>query len=536
MALATRTVLGEDVIEERRPSKAGSSLTSIPGDGKQVNTMLQALLPMPILDGLSLEPGRIAVHANSLTNERASLYNRVLMKVPTMKGEMKRGFSGHAARVLEMVHSKVGTLEQWGMKRTLKHMVVRHGAGLYVPAAQSLQDRPLDNRDTMVSMFIKVEKNYLPGEKLKTPRAIQYRGPRFNLMLAKFLLPYEEKFYSEFSKPNSTRLHTSKGLTPDARANLISALWDRHPRPLALNLDASRFDAHVTKELLQQEAAFYKRAHKNNRLLEFLLKAQRCNRGQGRWGSKYRVEGCRMSGDVNTALGNTLIQLVVLSFLFRDVHVDILVEGDDAVVFGDVDALRRAYASLDQRAGDIGFTLSSSIARCKEEVDYCSSKIIEVEHGKWRSVRNWPKPFFTDCYTAKPVFGEKARLEKARTMAVGYDTMYHGLPVFGAWGSYLLSHAKPGKLDPAYDAYFFSRAATAAANWHVDYKSSGLLKSVEPTSLSRASFYVATGISPSEQLLWESRLKQQLGPWPANLTGDELSFLEGLAARLQPRT
>lgn len=493
------------------------------------DTGLMSLFPATPVEPFPLERGMIGVHANSLTNELCSLYNRVLMEVPSMGPQGCQAFKRAAKHVQTEVFRKVGLVQPWKLREALHHMVVRHGAGLYVPAAESLRDRPLDRRDSGVSMFIKVEKNFISeGLSLKTPRAIQYRGPRFNLMLAKYLLPFEKKFYEEFSTPNSSGLHTSKGLSPDARARLIVDLWGKFDAPAALCLDASRFDAHVAKTHLLEEATCYYNSLGKHRLLRWLLKRQLVNTGRGRWGTRYKVEGCRMSGDMNTALGNTLIQLMVLKHCAGDEQVSLLVEGDDAIMFGNVDAIRRVEAKVNQRALDVGFTMKCALALFVEEIDYCSSRVIQVGPGEWRSVRAGYKAFFTDRYTSKRVEGEKAIREKARTMATGYNAMYSGLPLYGAWAQYLLSWAPPCKLDERYDAYFIQRAALAARDRWV---SSGAAQS-EVTPMARESFYCATGMPPSEQLLIENLFHTWKGPFTCTNLDLEVQQLLSLAKRL----
>lgn len=521
---------GVDVLEERRPTRARAKLARGYPTELERETALQPLFPRLKAELLPCDRGMVGVHANSLTNELCSLYNRVLMEVPTIRAQARRGLDGTAARVQELIFSKVGKLETWPLRRALRHMVVRHGSGLYVPAAKSLSERPLDRRDSGVSMFIKVEKNFIAeGLSLKTPRAIQYRGPRFNLMLAKYLLPYEEKFYAEFQKLNSTGLHTSKGLSPDARANLLAALWSKYSSPAALCLDASRFDAHVSVAHLIHEGRCYTQSLGEHRLLKWLLARQLTNRGKGRWGSRYSVDGCRMSGDMNTALGNTIIQMIVLSYCAGSEPVSLVVEGDDAVMFGDVDVIRRVERTLVARAKEVGFSMKCVRARFLEEISYCSSRLVETQPGVWRSVREGVKAFFTDRYTSKRVEGEKARRSKARTMAVGYATMYAGLPVYGAWAQYLLSWAPACKLDERYDSNFIQRAALAATD-------RSTVEIAAPAgniaSLTRSSFFAATGIAPSEQLLIERLLISQAGPFPHSIAEMEFKQLLRLRSRL----
>jgi hypothetical protein len=385
-------------------------------------------------------------------------------------------------------------------------------------------------------LFLKVEKwpEYDDSVGLKAPRAIQHRGPRFNLCLAKYLCPFEERFYTGFATADSGRFHTSKGLSPDRRAQLIVELWNRRQCPMALCVDASRFDAHVVPAFLKWEASVYTRCVCGDKhLLKWLLKQQLLNRGTTPNGLRYVVPGCRMSGDINTSLGNTLIQLSLLEAIASGKDVDILVEGDDAVIFCERSDSQELARRLVEWSADVGMKYKSSVASALEDIDYCSTRLVETQPGVWRSTRSFQKALETDLYTPRHVLTESAARSKARVVAVCQAVQYGGLPVFSAWAAYLLSHTSSGRrLDEWFDRGHWLvtrerlgvpvRDAGEQTSPGVNGGRRPGLQCLGPVSpLARESFYCAWGLWPSEQMALEAAMEALCGNGPAEITGAE---------------
>lgn len=428
--------------------------------------------------------------------------------MPTREGRRSmRGAAVELARSWLRSLGKVDPVTTW---QSAERMIRKKGKGLYLPAFQSLAQVPLSTRDGRVKLFLKAEKWRLPpGERLKTARAIQFRGPRYNIMLAKYLAPLEERLYAHLASPwNREGVYSSKGLTPNMRARQVRKLFQKHRQGAALCLDHSRFDAHVSPVVLRSEHLVYRMlCGGNRRLLTWLLKMQEVNRGTATHGTKYRVSGCRMSGDVNTALGNTVVNAFVLRAACADEKVDILVEGDDGIIFGPREVLLRIQDTLSQRAEQMGFELKQKLVFCIEHIDYCSGGILPVGRVDALAVREWPKPLELDAYTARCV-AESAAPAKAYSQAVGYWYLYRGLPVYQAWAEFLLSHCAPVEYDVWFDREFHLRAADTARE--------DTPAVVTPEA--RDAFGVWSGIPPSDQICLEHRLKSSRGSWPVQPT------------------
>lgn len=465
---------------------------------------LQQLLPAPPKE-LSPYCTPVAVHENTLFHEELCLRNRVLMRVPVPNRRGRQMFQRAADEYIDALKRRLGPVQKWGIHKTLKHLVSRHGAKLYEPAFHSLRERALDSRDARLKFFLKAEKwRHAPGTSLKTPRAIQYRGPRYNLLFGKFICPIEEAIYGEMTQSHSImQVHTSKTLTPNQRAEQVSDLWHRFKRPMALCLDHSRFDAHVSPFVLREEHRAYK-ALCSDPLFDWLLRMQINNKGTTTFGIKYSLKGSRMSGDMNTALGNTLINAIALLAITRGLNVEILAEGDDGLVFGERGDLEALLQTIDRRALDMGFELKVKPAYCLAQIDYCSGGVIETRTG-YKHVREWPKPLDTDSWSPRFVTGEGA-VDKAYTTAYCYAQLYRGLPVYQTWARYMLSHTPRGLLDPKFNRELWEQA-------HLVLQREGGSKTFPEIDMTaRSSFAEWSGVLPSEQLELEQWLESSFGP------------------------
>lgn len=437
-----------------------------------------------------------------------------------------------AQAVMRSWKADIGPVVPWSTARAVRKLVERHGANLYGVAANTLGPQPLTLLDGRVTMFIKAEKwPDQPSIPLKTARAIQYRGPRYNIMLTKYLAPVEDALYAHLRDPhNRQRLFSSKGLSGVARAELLYTLWNRHARPAAIAIDHSRFDAHIGRGALQLEHSVYRMFLGDQRLLLWLLNQQLVNRGTGTHGTRYKLDGGRMSGDVNTALGNTIINGLVLSCLCQGRPVDILIEGDDGVILGEYGDIAFVAGVIGEGALQLGFELKSSgVLTSVLDIRFCSCFYLHDEgRHQYYAVREVFKPFETDPWCAKVVEGHAALVSKGWTMAFCYGILYVGLPLYAEWAAYMLSHCprllpsgRVVRFDPGFDRELAMRARAETRTF--------ARRDVEIGPQLRADFALATGIVPSEQLRLEAVLRGARGSHQSHLVPSDFN-LAGLGA------
>lgn len=207
----------------------------------------------------------------------------------------------------------------------------------YSRALDSLLEWPVDRSDRKVKAFVKMEKAELlkPQEdgtwKMSDPRIIQARGLRYNVELGRYTRAIEDQLKNLVDP--AWQAHgimvpvVAKGHNLIKRAQVISRIWNLYDSPVALSLDLSRWDMHVSTELLQLMCQFYLGIFPDPYLEDLLasLTDSRCKSTQG---VVYTKKHGVTSGDMTTALGNC-VAVIVIVWTLRSV-----VEG--CVMVGDV--------------------------------------------------------------------------------------------------------------------------------------------------------------------------------------------------------
>jgi hypothetical protein len=199
-----------------------------------------------------------------------------------------------------------------------------------------------------VTSFVKAEKTRATG-KDGAPRIIQPRGIVFNLIFGCFIRPAEKAIYKAidmvFGRPTVVC-----GQNAVQQAEMLRSAWDELDRPVAYSLDLSRMDQHVSAVALMWEHTFYRFIFMYDTCfstLDWCLKKTINNVGRvytrDKTGLpvsiKYKKTGSRMSGDMNTSLGNKLIMCGLLYSYYRSylgfeprVDFNVVDNGDDCVV------------------------------------------------------------------------------------------------------------------------------------------------------------------------------------------------------------
>jgi hypothetical protein len=297
---------------------------------------------------------------------------------------------------------------------------------VYSRAAETFELSPLSELDGRIKAHTKVEKvNVSLGpvagssshEELlsKDPRVIQARSPRYNVQLGRFLKLNEHNYFKAIDKTfhrfSAVKSKTvMKGLNASSQGEQIARKWHAYRDPVAIRIDAKRFDQHVSELLLSYEHTFYtKGAHKmcatkpERKLLRELLKMQLRNRCTGRTRDgflRYVVTGNRMSGDMNTGLGNVLIMCAIMYSFFDAmlikmestgrgrIFLDLINNGDDCSILCESEHEQFLTSQLDAYFLDYGFELDvEGVARQLEQLKFCQSHPIWTPDG-WRMVRH----------------------------------------------------------------------------------------------------------------------------------------------------
>lgn len=376
---------------------------------------------------------------------------------------------------------------------------------VYQKAADSLLTRPLTSADAKIKAFVKAEKINFSDKPDPAPRLIQPRAPRYNVELGRYLRINEKRILKLIDRIAGEPT-VMKGYNVEQLGSILSQKWNKYSDPIAVGLDASRWDQHCSVEALRFEHSIYESLFPGDKYLKWLLSLQIVNQGIGLakdGGIRYTVHGCRMSGDVNTSLGNCLLMCgLVMSYAReRGITLSLANNGDDCVVVMERNDLKAFSKGLGEWFLDMGYKLTiEDPVDVLEQLEFCQSQPVCVS-GKWRMVRTPRNSVGKDAYTIVSMQGPgDARAWCAAVGDCGL-TLTAGLPV----------------LQNLYDKYRHwgkgARPSKAFRSIVLEYgnveRVRGLEAKLKPESVSpstRISFYKAFGVSPDLQVATEKQI------------------------------
>lgn len=366
----------------------------------------------------------------------------------------------------------------------------------YELAAASLELRPLVRSDAFVQSFIKDEKTNLTRKVDPCPRIIQPRSARFNICIGRHLKPMEKEVFRGLAR-TFHETTVMKGLNAVERGRELARKWRRFRHPVAISLDASRFDQHCSRHLLNWEQRIEERLTTDPTELRRFNRMRSRNVGfvrNAEGGYRYTLVGGRMSGDMDTAMGNCLSMCGMMWSFMDSVGIrkySFANDGDDGVLFVEEEheeLVLREYAGYFLR---LGFTMKlEGVARELEHIEFCQSRPV-FDGVEWRMVRDPVVSLGKDSLTVKSV-GSVEQLVAARS-AVGWCGMSLAgdMPVLGVYYRTMIHGDRPEEV-PETGMQFL--AARLEPRWG------------SPTAAARASFHKAFDLSPDQQLAIEAEI------------------------------
>ncbi len=438
----------------------------------------------------------VQTHNNSLANLRRGVGERVLFR----NRKRERPVSPISLDVFEtrLAGYRDALFKDLGFQSPVAHdQFVGFYKGprrqVYQRAVNALALLPVRPKDAFLKTFLKAEKHNLTLKPDPVPRVIQPRDPRYNVEVGCFLRPLEHKLYTAIDRlfGSPTIMSAYNAFT---QAKHLHAKWNKFTNPVCVGIDASRFDQHVSAQALRFEHSVYNRLFNSSKLSR-LLNMQINNRGTARASDgyfHYQTRGSRMSGDMNTSMGNKLFMcLMSLSYLSSiGVPFEYANNGDDCLIFTERKHLKH-LETMDRYFLDFGF----SIVREKpvthfEQVEFCQTKPVN-SNGIWRMVRN-PSTCLSKDVTCVNL-GHDVVMYRRLLKDIGdcglatcadvpvMGSFYRMLQRFGVGGRYM------GRWDTEYNYYFRS-----SRNACCDHS--------EPDAYGRYSFWLMSGISPDAQV------------------------------------
>lgn len=448
-----------------------------------------------VLDGY-VGGASYGVHNSSLVNLARGVVERVLCTSTD-------GVLSHPIRPLPNAFKRLGSIRADVVHNTCSSNVVSiedypslyHDArkrAVYERAVLSLSHETVSKRDAVVSVFVKAEKVNFSDKPDPAPRVIQPRNPRYNVCVGRFLKPFEKNMFAGFAETFGYKV-VCKGMNAAQTATQLRENWDAFEDPVAIGLDASRFDQHVSPEALQFEHGFYTRIF-NDPELATLLSWQIDNEGIGYVDGaklKYKIRGCRMSGDINTSMGNCIIMCCIVLAYFRSLEIvaRLANNGDDCVVICER-SHEHLLAGIGQWFREFGFKLTrEATVDVFERIEFCQTQPVLTGSG-WRMVRN--------PYTAT---------SKDMVSLLSWNTEVEFNRWRGAIGSCGMSLTAG---VPFWHAYYQSLGGVTSekecakiADSGLGYMARGMDAPCEVTEESRYSFWLAFGMLPDEQAALE---------------------------------
>lgn len=335
----------------------------------------------------------ITTHNNSIANLTRGVGERVLFtnkQLTTPIQPVRNIFEQRCGGYKRALVTRLGKQSPVSRQQFVDHYKGRRRT-LYQAASDGLVLKPLRVPDSHLSTFIKAEKLNFTIKPDPAPRVIQPRKPRYNVEVGKYLLPIEHKVYdaidSLFKSPTIMSKYNSR-----QQAEIIVNKWSSFKVPVCVGLDASRFDQHVSTQALQFEHDFYDRLFKS-KTLQKRLKWQLNNVGFARATDgkfSYKKKGSRMSGDMNTSLGNKFL-MCLMAYAYiktKNVRIEFVNNGDDCLMLCEKNDLQVAQNGLLQYFADFGFNIvCEPPVFLIEHIEFCQCKPIKI-NNIWRMVRN----------------------------------------------------------------------------------------------------------------------------------------------------
>lgn len=449
---------------------------------------------------------RYGVHDHSLGNVRRGLVERVYMV--EKNGELvdtprpTPGAFNQLSRFHKLLRPHLKSTTRMTYKEFLGFYSGRK-LERYSKAVESLEMHPVREKDAWLSTFVKAEKLNLTAKPDPAPRVIQPRDPRYNVEVGRYLRHTEEMLFRAINKVYGGRT-IFKGISADEAGREFKEIWDSFSNPVGIGMDASRFDQHISRSALEFEHKMWVSMfpRREQALLRKLLSWQISNRGLARCPDgevRYRVEGCRMSGDMNTSSGNCYIMCATVHNWCTKKGVGkfrLANNGDDCMLIIEASDEKRVRDGLIDYYKSLGFTMKvEPTVNVLERIEFCQTRPILVgDH--YRMVRNCHHSLSKDLHSLQDLHKEDGMLAWVDAVGKGGRCLNDGVPVMSKFFQQFPLYN--GKVKENSDVI-----VKLQEDWKYKFSRTEAFTGVEPSQESRYSFWLAFGILPDEQIALE---------------------------------
>lgn len=307
--------------------------------------------------------------------------------------------------------------------------------------------------EAQVKGFVKVEKTRQAStdcegvtSKAPVPRLINPRSVRFNVKLGCYTVAAEHEIYRNIGVMFGMQCIT-KGLTFDEKAALLRDMWLDMSDPVYVGADASRFDQHTTSHALDLEHAVLKSHFPGDGELSELLRQQHRNRMRGftkNGHCKVNLGAMRMSGDMNTSLGNCIISSAMVWMRLQELGIAAyaVVDGDDSGVIMERRDLERYLDGAEAWFLAHGYTMVLEEPVYEfEQIEFCQTRPVWVG-DRWTMVRDYRKCINNDYSGYQKAADPTYWLGLMHAIASCGLSLCSGVPVLQAFYAWGLRHGK----------------------------------------------------------------------------------------------
>lgn len=369
---------------------------------------------IPILNKLD-----VIIMNNCIHNEIKGIHNRYLKKTPSLgeldgkiidriidelEAKMRPHFDSHFD-VNEFMSDKKGALGN--RYKAAANALIKDGFSL--------------EGDSDIAAFVKLEK----FSEMKAPRMILGRNPKFNILYAKYVQPLERAFF-ELEEVCNKCNYAQCG----EKFGKLKGGW-------YIENDMSKFEASQRIEmLLNIEYRLYKRFFPHDDTFDKLFAAKVIKKIRTANGVFIKFIGCRGSGDMDTSLGNGVLNYVACRYFQIYNGIDgfgLMLKGDDSVMgapSGRVD-YKNTFINF-------GFDAKLVVRKVASDVEFCSGKFIMTTPSVYYYVQNLNK-ILSNIPTIINNRFFTSMADYFYSLGYMYSVIYKGIPVYQDMAEFLMS-------------------------------------------------------------------------------------------------
>jgi hypothetical protein len=396
----------------------------------------------PTLSVPLLEAQPTIVMANCIHNQLESLGNRYLKVTP--EAEPKNLNYKLVLRICDYLSEKIAEFfrPEFNFHQYVKAKPGATRKRFLKAYSQMLQGQRNILRNSKISAFVKNERYFEEG---KSPRMIMGRDPKFNIIYARFIARLEDAFFQLPQVANACD-YAKCGKKFSDLFRLCNSMFEN---------DMSKFEATQRKSLLTLEYYVYQKVLRLTGASEkeisdlSVIFAAKCFKpvvtGNG---VKASFWWCRGSGDMDTSIGNGIINYIAtmyfmaINFCSDECKLDLctcktfdkfVLKGDDSFGICPQPNLTNTYAwfGLDAKL------IYRSDAR---NVEFCSGHYVRTSNGEWTYVQKLRKLVTSVSTCINPDIIKNGWLAHyLKSLGMMYSVLYRGVPIYEDFAKMLLT-------------------------------------------------------------------------------------------------